>query len=352
MAFSHSVSRSMAALLLLAAAHAPCALAQANRPSSANSATAAAEVEALIKAAKAEGELVVYGSSTDNVLKRVGDAFTAAYGIKHSFIRLSSTPLMQRYAAEATAGNIAADLLMAAGGVQPFAAEGIKKGWLEPVASAGIPVIKSGQYPAAFNRNETAIVTILLWAISYNTDKVKGADVPKDWADLINPKWKGQILLPEPRSTEAVLDVWALVYDKYGEDFFNKLRTQQPRMYSSQVPMLQALGAGEGAMGVPTNETAAQLLVDKGSPLRTIAPPITTGVEMQITLTARAKARHPNAARLYVNYVLSPVGNKVYNDDPGSYGVYDSASIPKGYESPKPGVGARAPQVNKLLGLQ
>ena len=347
MAFSRPATSLLAALLLAAAAHAPSAIAQP-KPAAPNP----AEVEALIKAAKAEGELVVYGSSTDNVLKRVGDAYTAAYGIKHSFIRLSSTALMQRYAAEASAGNIAADLLMAAGGVQPFAADGVKKGWLEPVASAGIPVIKSGQYPAAFNRNETAIVTILLWAISYNTDKVKGADVPKDWPDLLNPKWKGQILLPEPRSTEAVLDVMTLVFDKYGEDFFNKLRAQSIRWYPSQVPMLQALGAGEGAIGLPTNETAAQLLVSKGSPIGTIAPPVTTGVEMQITLTARAKAKHPNAARLYANYVLSPVGNKVYNDDPGSYGVYDSASIPKGYESPKQGVAARAPLVNRILGIQ
>ena len=347
MAISRRISHPLAALLLLAAAHAPGALAQP-KPAAPNP----AEVEALIKAAKAEGELVIYGSSTDNVLKRVGDAYTAAYGIKHSFIRLSSPPLMQRYSAEASAGNIAADLLMAAGGIGPFAADGIKKGWLEPVAQAGIPVMRSGQYPAAFNRNETAIVSILLWAISYNTDKVKGADVPRDWADLLNPKWKGQILLPEPRSTEAVLDVMTLVYDKYGEDFFTKLRAQSPRMYASQVPMLQALGAGEGAIGLPTNETAAQLLVSKGSPIGTIAPPVTTGVEMQITLTARAKAKHPNAARLYANFVLSPEGNKIYNSDPGSYSVYDSASIPKGYESPKPGVGARAPLVNRILGVQ
>src|SRR5689334_3445292 len=98
MALSRLISRSIAALFLLAAAHAPNAFAQA-KP-----AAAAADLEALIKAAKAEGELVVYGSSTDNVLKRVGDAFTAAYGIKHSFIRLSSTPLMQRYSAEAESG--------------------------------------------------------------------------------------------------------------------------------------------------------------------------------------------------------------------------------------------------------
>jgi iron(III) transport system substrate-binding protein len=334
-------------LFMLAAGHASAVLAQAGRPP----APAAAELEALVKAAKAEGEIVIYGSSTDNVLKRVGDAFTAAYGIRHSFVRLSSTPLMQRYSAEASAGNIAADVLMAAGGVRAFAIEGVGKGWLEPVSQAGIPAIRSGQYPAAFGRNESAIVSILLWAISYNTEKVKGADVPRNWEDLLNPKWKGQILLPEPRSTEAVLDVMTLVYDKYGEDFFAKLRAQSPRWYPSQVPMLQALGAGEGAIGLPTNETAAQLLVAKGSPIGTVAPPVTTGVEMQITLTARGKAKHPNAARLYAHYVLSPEGNKVYNADPGSYSVYDSASIPKGYESPKPGVAARAGQVNKLLGI-
>lgn len=340
-----SLLRPMAFVFLLAAAHVPAVLAQATR-------SPAPDLDALVKAAKSEGELMVYGSMTDNVLRRVNNAYAAAYGMKTAFVRLSSSPLLQRFAAEAAAGSFAADVVLAAGGAHPFAVDAIKKGWVEPIGDAGIPVLKSGQYPAAFNRGATAIAAILLWSISYNSEKVRGADIPRTWEDLLHPKWKGQILISDPASTEANLDVWALVQDKYGEGFFNRLRAQQPRVYQSQVPMIQALGAGEGSIGVPTNDSAVQMLVAKGSPIGTVPPTVTTGVEMQIFLTARGKAKHPNAARLYAQFVLSPEGSKIFNDDPGSYSPYDTTRLPKGYESPKPNVVARKNQINKALGIQ
>ena len=78
--------------------------------------------------------------------------------------------------------------------------------------------------------------------------------------------------------------------------------------------------------------------------------PTGPGIEMQVILTSRAKAKHPNAARLFANYILSPEGNKVFNDDPGGVTVYDTAGLPKGYQPPKAGVFSRREEIAKLFG--
>ena len=81
-----------------------------------------AELDALIKSAKAEGEVTFYIGLTENVATRIAGAFTAKYGIKAQFIRLDAVALIGRYSAEAEAGNIAADVFSSAGGAVRFRA--------------------------------------------------------------------------------------------------------------------------------------------------------------------------------------------------------------------------------------
>src|SRR5688572_20093053 len=76
---------------------APMLLAQAKPAASANAANAQAVLDALIKTAKAEGEVLFYTAATENVGRRVSDAFSAKYGIKTAFIRLNSIALQQRF---------------------------------------------------------------------------------------------------------------------------------------------------------------------------------------------------------------------------------------------------------------
>lgn len=329
-------------------------LAQASKAPAASPQAAAAALEALIKAAKAEGELTYYSAQTENVPRRVSAAFQAKYGINAKYVRFNSILLQQRYATDADAGNFSADMLLNSGDAVTYANTGVQKGWFEPVSAANLPVITSGEFPARFNRNVTAIVQLSPWTIIYNTEKVKGADIPKDWPDLLNPKWKGQILFADPRSSDAYIDHWALMMDKYGESFFAKLREQNMRMYASGVPATQALGAGEGSIQVPVVPPQFQGIKDKGAPLGIVVPETAVGVEQHVTLTVRSKSKYPNAARLFANYVMSQEGNKVFNDDPGQAPIYSlGTSLPKDYRSPVPGAaGVRKNEIVKALGLQ
>jgi iron(III) transport system substrate-binding protein len=308
-------------------------------------------LDALVAAAKKEGSVTFYSAATENVAKRAADAFQKEYGIKTQYIRFPSQQLQQRYAAEAQSGNFAADLILNAGNSIPYAEEGIQKGWIQSISEAKLPVIESGKFPEKYNNGPTAVVQIGPWLVTYNTNKVKDADVPKDWNDLLDPKWKGQILIPNPASSDAYVDFWALLLDEYGAGFFDKLRAQEPRHYDSGVPAVQALGAGEGAFEVPAVPAQVQATQAQGAPLGTKVIDLTVGVEIQVALTSPDKAKHPNAARLFANYIMSEAGNKILNDDPGSISVYDTSKLPAKYHSPSPERVAKKDQVIKLLGF-
>jgi iron(III) transport system substrate-binding protein len=288
---------------------------------------------------------------TENVAKRTGDAFTAKYGIKYSFVRLAGVQVEQRFGVEAEAGTFAADFYLVSTAV-PFALEAIKKGWVEPLSEAGIPAVKSGEFPSRFVTGPTAVLQVAPWGIAYNTDKVKGADVPKDWMDVLNPRYKGQILLPDPRSSLAYITQWSAILDKYGEGYFARLREQNARPYPSGVPSTNALGAGEGMLQFPSVAAQIQATKDKGAPIAHVIPSVSSGVEMHAVLAHRGKVKHPAAARLFVHFAMTPEGNKVFNSEPGSFSVYDTANISKEYISPRIEALARKDLIAKLLGFQ
>ena len=327
---------------VLAAAGSQAAWAQARN--------AQAELDELVKAAKAEGEVTFYIGLTESVATRIATAFNAKYGIKAQFLRLDGVAAISRYSAEAEAGNFAADVFSVAGGADAFADDALKRGWIEPLGQAGIPVINSGELPAAFNRGRSAIMQVTPYLLAYNSDKVKGADLPKDWRDLLQPKWKGQIVVNNPAVSAAFLDFWGLLQDKYGDAFLSQLR-ENIRPVGTPLQGLQGMAAGEGSFMLPMIMSFVQGMKDKGAPLNAVTMEMTTGVVTHVMLTNRTKSRHPNAGRLFVNYVLSPDGNQVVNADPGGFSIYDSSRLPRQYESPKPGMVVRKDAIVKLLGF-
>ena len=315
-------------------------------------ATSQSELEALIKAAKSEGELTFYSSTPEGVSKKAAEAFHAKYGVRANFLRLASAPLQQRFSAEADANNLAADVLITLGASVPFAEEGIKKGWIESISQAGLPALKNGEFPARFNTGPTALIQINPWLIAYNTEKLKPSEAPKDWGDLLNPRFKGQMIIPDTRVTDAYSGFWSMILDRYGESYFSQLRSQGFRQISSGIPAMQGVAAGEAMLTFPAISATVQEPKSKGAPLAMVVPDRTTGSESHIMLTARARSKHPGAGRLFVNWVLTQEGNLAFNKDSGSTSVFDTSGLPRQYESPKSGTAAWREQLVKLLGFQ
>ncbi|MFC5819512.1 ABC transporter substrate-binding protein [Nonomuraea harbinensis] len=300
----------------------------------------------LIQAAQKEGELVWYSVPAENIAKAVSDDFAKKYGIKVKFIRLTSSDLAQRFAAEAESGKPAADLFV--GSYTPFIPEALSKGWTVKLADAGIPDYPNG-YPDKYLLPDdgTAVVQVQPSGIAVNSQEAGGAI--KDWKDILDPKWKGKVILVDPRTSAAYTPFWNLIVKEYGEEFLTELKAQDPIVAPGSAPATQQLAAGEGAIVMPGVQSIADDLKAKGAPVEYVQPEASTGPEIVPGLAA--KAVHPNAARLFVHYLMSKEGNARLNAMPGSGSPLDPASLPARYAFNRDLTGTTSERIHTLLGL-
>jgi iron(III) transport system substrate-binding protein len=139
--------------------------------------------------------------------------------------------------------------------------------------------------------------------LAYNTMKVQAADAPRSWVDLLDPKWKNQIALPHP-AFSGCGGVWAVGLRKlYGWAYFEKLAKNNPRIGRSFTDPVTLLTAGECKVG-PAPANSAFPAVDKGNPIGIVYP--SDGCSVCVSPSAvPASAPHPNAGRLFLNWLLS-----------------------------------------------
>jgi iron(III) transport system substrate-binding protein len=312
------------------------------------------ELTELVKKAQAEGTLNFYTVPPDASVRRVVDAFTKRWNVKATWTRFTTAPLQDRFGAEMGAGTSPADLILISN--SPWFGFAKQKGWIAGPKDVGLPGWPKGKVPALYPRqfltnSASAIVQLQPNVIMYNKNVVSASDAPKTWDDLLDPKWKGKIIMVDPTSSPAYLDLWWAVMKKNGGvSYLEKLRAQATRLYAGATPITQALASGEAAIAVPGVPSIAAQLIASGAPIGTVIPPTTTGPEAVIGLTVGAK--HPNAAKLFAYFLLTPQGQALLNADPGSVSIWDLKNMPKGYVHVDGNVsGKLAPQIYKAFGV-
>lgn len=265
-------------------------------------------VATLYDAAKREGKLTYYATDNVDVTNRVLAKFSQLYpGIKVEALRLASGQMAQRFLSEYGAGNFSADVIQMA---DPFALdEAEKKGWLMPISA--IPAAQN--FPKAYLGSHRALIGIAPHTIVTNTQVIPAAERPHDWQALLDPKRKGQLILSDPRNNIEVAIWLHTMYQAYGEKYLTGLKAQQPRWVASILPGIQMLAAGDGMILAPALHQATMVMQTKGAPVIDMAPNLTSGHET--FAAACSKGPHPNAARLLVNFLLTPPGQEAYCKD-------------------------------------
>lgn len=283
----------------------------------------------LVKAAQQEGGLTLYTAATQTAAQAQADAFTKKYGVKVSMVRMTGAQLTQRVEAEAQASQPAADVLVTSDPV--MVKTGMTKGWLTSLQDANIPGYP-WDFPARFLQKDfgSAVVLLQLTGIAYNTDLVKGADVPKSWEDLLDPKWQGKIGIADLKSSLGYTAEWQVINKQVGNDFLAKLGKQKLKVYASGAPASAALGAGEVALLADQLITNVVPVKEKGAPVAWVIPDKTTSLDDYVALVAKAK--HPNAAKLFTSYIMSQEGADILAKASNSTSPYDTSSIPSGYQ--------------------
>jgi iron(III) transport system substrate-binding protein len=174
--------------------------------------------KALIDAAKKEGKLVFYTSYvTPQMHAAVKDGFEKTFGIPVDLLNVRASEMNQRVQAEQSAGRFLGDIVQHG---QASITRFTRAGNTQPMG----PVAASSDLIDGQPAEESQIGSfIAAYAISVNSSMVKPADDPKSWLDLLDPKWKGKILVDDMRAAGGGNTLFSATYATFGEDFHRKL---------------------------------------------------------------------------------------------------------------------------------
>jgi ABC-type Fe3+ transport system substrate-binding protein len=298
----------------------------------------------LVESAKREGQVRFYGAFNPTTQERLASSFKSRYGVDVDAVRLASGPLAQRYAADAAAGNVVADVVEL--GDSSFFEDATKKGWLAGLAD----VDGARNWPQQFRADTFVKLALLPYGVTYNTDLVKAADAPASWQALLDPRWKGKLLLIDPRNTPAIMAWSYFMRETYGAGYLSQLAGQQFRLVASGIPGGEQVAAGSADIIAPSTRAEVLGPAKGGAPLAYGPIEPATGQEAQAGLSA--KAPHPNAGRLFLSFLMSAEGQGILANDgyvPILPGVPGAPAVPRDYHSPQ--YAAAAGAQGELLGL-
>ena len=266
----------------------------------------------LIAAAKAEGTLTYYHTTAIDPTAIWTGEFTKKYGIKTQNVRGPSYPLWERWLTEERVGQHVADVVQITDTVliEAAAKEGLIADYTPP-SGAGIrpEMKKEGVWYTLF---------VNAMGIAWNTTKVTPEEEKLiragGWSVLTDPRWAGRIATGTPASGGSS---YSYVYmflggkrDQLGPDFIAKMAALKPQVYESKSPMYDRLAAGEHAIVDQASQSDMGGFYQKGAPVRWIFPkPTPANLTVQ---TISAKAPHPNAARLFQEWAMSPEGQAAW----------------------------------------
>jgi iron(III) transport system substrate-binding protein len=266
----------------------------------------------LYEAAKKEGTLTWYSGVLDQALcEKVGQAFAAKYpGIKVDVTKTTSQVAFQRVLQDIKSGQVQSDVFTSTDASHFIYLK--EKGELVKFTPDN-----ATQVVPAFQNIDPDGYYYVTWAslaaIIYNTNKVKPADAPKNWPDLLDPKWKDQVTVGSP-SFSGMVGVWSLSLAKlYGWDYFTKLNAQKPQVGRSIDDAVTVLNSGERMVGLGSASTALRNAA-KGNPIAVVYP--TDGAVAVLAPSGVIKgAKNLNAGKLFVDFMLGFEYSKLVADN-------------------------------------
>ena len=300
------------------------------KESDTNSTDAVGAPEELVKAAKEEGKLIVYGSCEEEYLNAVCANFKSLYGIDVQAQRLSTGEVAAKI--EEENGHPSADVWFG-GTTDPYNVSS-SKGLLEQYEPKNASHLISDKFKST-NKDWYGIYKGIL-GILYDKEELQRLklDVPQDYKDLIDPKYKGLIWSSNYNTAGTAKLIINTVIQKYGHDqgiqYLVDLDKNIAQYTKSGSGPSKAIGTGECTIGIGMLHDGIYQIVDQEHENVGLQIP-SSGASYEVGATAIFKgAAHPNAAKLWIEYALSPACVDLAQKN-GSYQflVLDNAKQPE-----------------------
>jgi iron(III) transport system substrate-binding protein len=258
----------------------------------------------LLQGAKKEGKLVWYTSMAIDTSKPLLDVFLKQYPfIQAELVRAGEEQLLNRILTESRAGKSFFDVVSSSA-IQVLALRNFLSPYASAESTAYVAELKDpqGRWTAVYNNNLVPV---------YNTKMLSEKEVPKDYPDLLDPRWKGKMLMD---STDY--DWYGTLAVVWGREaavrYMERLAQQAPAWRRGHGLVAQLIAAGEVPLGWAYNFRVERMKTE-GAPVDWIPSfnPIVTTIN-GVGLSAKASA--PNAGKLFIDFILSKKGQEMIRD--------------------------------------
>lgn len=262
-----------------------------------------------IEAAKKEGKVTIYGAWDAAAMGVILDDFKAVYpGINVDFVDSSTNEVYNRAISEAAAGQGTADVLVSLPDLQ---IKLVNDGYAQAYASPEKPNLE----PWAIWKDEAYAFTVEPLAIIYNKRLVPAEEAPRTREALINllktkaDKYKGKVVTIDPEKIGSGLLYWTQETEMSPKtwDLVRTLGQSDLKTYTSTGAMMERVGSGESLLGYQIVGSYALIAAQKNESLGVVIPEDYVMAVSRVALIPK-NAPHPNAAKLFVDYLLSKRG--------------------------------------------
>src|SRR3984893_6622428 len=276
-----------------------------------------------LEAARKEGKVVWYTSLALTSSEKVAKLFETAYpGVKVEVHRTGSQRILQRMMQELQAGIKNVDVVHTSDAGHYVLLK--EKKLLMRYTPAGVDAFGAGfKDKDGYHYGLRATVNV----IAYNTKAISPAEAPRTWKDLLDPKWRGRLVTAHPGYSGVIAThVLALVH-LHGWDYFKALSQNKPMLVQSAVDPSGVVASGERPVAVNGGDYTFYQIKKKGNPVEIVFPK--EGVPLVISPTAIATfAPHPNAAKLFTDFISPREIQQVLADPEGLYSGHPQVTYP------------------------
>lgn len=268
----------------------------------------AQEMPAIEAAARKEGALTWYTAHTDGETAQVMlDAFMKQYPeIKASVVRTTAQVAYQRLLQDLKNGIAQCDVFSSTdlGHDETLRDQGRFVKYTPPNAAGLRPEFKELDKGGTYFATLSELVVPI-----FNTNKVQADEAPRNWTDFLDPKWRNQVAVGHPAFSGTV-GTWVVAMKKlYGWEYFTKLEKNKPLIGRSVNDAVGVITSGERSVAIGPSGLS-QVTAAKGNPVGISLP--TDGAVLIVSPSAiMTNAPHPNAAKLFMNFLLGPEMSRI-----------------------------------------
>ncbi len=278
------------------------------------------EWKEVVEAAKKEGKVVASIPASSELRKQMEGAFEKQFpGIDLELFPSSASKMLRRISDEFQAGVRYFDVHIGGAGsmVRGFVGGKI----VDPIEpNLLLPEVKEpknwwGGYMALDKEKRfTYTFAAFLVANFWHNTKSGTAEELRSYDDLLNPKWKGKIGWYDPRRPGAGAGVWEYMWKNKGEEYLKRLATQDLQLSRNRRVLAESLAREKLAVTIGVSYYSFRSFIDAGLPVKPL--PVfkegTYGTSGSGNLAIIKNRPHPNATKVFVNWLLSKEGQEVW----------------------------------------